>query len=47
MKKKVLWKNLDLVGTEINIKIPAVTLCFNKFNIKKSYVLPTQCAFVL
>ena len=45
--KKVLWKNLDLVGTEINIKSPAVTLCTNKFNIQKSYVLPTQCAFVL
>jgi len=42
-----LWIKLDLVGTEVNIKSPAVTLCTNKFNIQKSYVLPTKCAFVL
>jgi hypothetical protein len=45
--QKSVMKNLDLVGTEINIKSPAVTLCTNKFNIQKSYALPTQCAFVL
>jgi len=32
--KKSVIKNLDLEGTEINIKSPAVTLCTNKFNIQ-------------
>jgi hypothetical protein len=37
--QKVLWKSLDLVGTEINTRSPAVTLCMTSLTLKN----PTFC----